>query len=649
MNTLRFNLFKNVSGGAALLTAFVSCLVLLGWELRIEVLKSFLPHSPRMNPLTAITLILASVSLWLLHSEGKGKRALRIGRVLTFGVVLIGLLRLIGGLLGWNPNIDQFLFRQSLASANNGIPSRMAAGAALDLVLMGVALLLLDAQVRHSRLASQILALLAGSIAIFVATAYSYGVRELIGVTFLLPVSMPGALSLLALSAGILAARPNEGIVALCTGPSTSGIVARRLLPAAVAIPLVVGWVRILGQRAGWFSAEIGTALSATAYIVILTTIVLWTAHLLHQTDAKREHAEHALRSSEERYHLLFESNPHPVWVFDLENLTVLDVNSAALHSYGYSREEFLALTIKDIRPAEDVCEALESLSKAPSDSVIQGTWRHRKKDGTIIEVEVISHPLLYAGKQARLVVATDITERKRAEREILVRSAQLEAANKELEAFSYSVSHDLRAPLRSIDGFSQALLEDYDRVLDNAGKNYLGRVRAATQRMGALIDDLLNLSRVTRSEMHREKLNLSLLARSVAEELRKAEPDRQVEIQVEEGLVAEGDSRLLRIVLENLLGNAWKFTSKHERARIEFGKLQRNGTRAFFVRDDGAGFDPAYSTRLFGAFQRLHAVTEFPGTGVGLATVQRIIHRHGGRLWAEGEIEKGATFGFTL
>jgi len=234
-------------------------------------------------------------------------------------------------------------------------------------------------------------------------------------------------------------------------------------------------------------------------------------------------------------------------------------------------------------------------------------------------------------------------------EQRIAERTAQLEVANRGLEAFSYSVSHDLRAPLRGIDGFSQALLEDYSDKLDAQGVGYLHRVRAASQRMAQLIDDLLKLSRMTRGEMQREAVDLSALARAIAGNLQEAQPERQVTFIIPDGLIADGDPRLLRVALENLLRNAWKFTAKHPRATIEFGVTQRDGTPAYFIRDDGAGFDMAYAGKLFGAFQRLHALTEFEGTGIGLATVQRIIHRHGGRVWAEGEVEKGATVYFTL
>jgi light-regulated signal transduction histidine kinase (bacteriophytochrome) len=256
--------------------------------------------------------------------------------------------------------------------------------------------------------------------------------------------------------------------------------------------------------------------------------------------------------------------------------------------------------------------------------------------------------------------VANDVTERKQAEDEVrklnlaleqrvLERTSQLETANKELEAFSYSVSHDLRAPLRGIDGWSQALLEDYADKLDEQGRQYINRARSETQRMGHLIDDMLQLSRLTRAEMLKEQVDLSALAQAIIERLKQDEPDRQVDFNIQAGLKAEGDSHLLEAVLANLLGNAFKFTGKTPSARIEFGQTESNGQPVFFIRDNGAGFDMAYSQKLFGAFQRMHKSSEFPGTGIGLATVQRVIHRHGGRVWAEAEVGKGAVFYFTI
>jgi light-regulated signal transduction histidine kinase (bacteriophytochrome) len=278
------------------------------------------------------------------------------------------------------------------------------------------------------------------------------------------------------------------------------------------------------------------------------------------------------------------------------------------------------------------------------------------------IEIEFVNQIANHLGvalQQAELLaeLRAEIVERQQAEQRaqdlnqgLQQAILELKAVNKELEAFSYSVSHDLRAPLRSIDGFSQALLEDCLDQLGSTGQDYLRRIRSATQRMGQLIDDLLTLSRVTRSEMQKESVDLSRLASCICTNLQQAYPERQVDFEVQPGLVVQGDARLLRVLLDNLLNNAWKFTSRQLQARIEFGAIaQENGMPVYFVRDDGVGFDMVYVNKLFRPFQRLHGMNEFPGNGIGLATVQRIVHRHGGRVWAEGALTRGATFYFTL
>lgn len=298
--------------------------------------------------------------------------------------------------------------------------------------------------------------------------------------------------------------------------------------------------------------------------------------------------------------------------------------------------------------------KAAESASRHMGE---RGNIFGRRKDGSIFPAEASISRILINGRVIFTAILRDVTQNREAEEAIRRlnadlehRAIQLENANRELEAFSYSVSHDLRQPLRSIDGFSQVLIEDYAQTLGADGRDALDRIRAASQRMAQLIDDILNLSRLTRGTLDRHSVNLSEIADAVVTELRRTQADRQVETVITPELTDNGDPHLLRIVLTNLLGNAWKYTSRHASARIVFGATEHaDGRRVYFIQDDGVGFDMTYSDKLFGAFQRLHGVDEYPGTGVGLATVQRIIHKHGGEVWAEGAVGRGATFFFTL
>jgi PAS domain S-box-containing protein len=403
------------------------------------------------------------------------------------------------------------------------------------------------------------------------------------------------------------------------------------------------------------------------------------------QEEEQRARAE-SLNQSTRLKQAILDSANYTIISTDPQGI-MLTFNAAAQRWLGYSAEEVIGkVTPAIIHDLDEIVQRAYVLSeelgvtiepgfevfvaKARQGIADENEWTYIRKDGSRFPV-LLSITALRDEQGALtgfLGIGSDITQEKRLEAErkqaeekirtlnieledrVAKRTTQLEAANKELEAFSYSVSHDLRAPLRSIDGFSQFLLEDYCERLDDEGKDHLQRIRAAAQRMAQLIDDLLNLSRVTRSDMRGERVDLSALAETITAELEQAHPDQTVACIIAPGLIADGDAHLLRIVLENLFGNAWKFTSRHSRAHIEFGSMrQPDGSLAYFVRDDGAGFDMAYADKLFGAFQRLHGMTEFPGTGIGLATVQRIIQRHGGRIWAEAAPEKGATFYFTL
>jgi PAS domain S-box-containing protein len=386
---------------------------------------------------------------------------------------------------------------------------------------------------------------------------------------------------------------------------------------------------------------------------------LLVTAAIRDITDRKR--TEDALRQSDQMFQLFVEGvKEYAIFMLDCQGL-VSSWSSGAQSIKGYRKEEILGKHFSCFYSADDIREGKPELelrtARNEGRSEDEG-WRVRK-DGSRFWANVTITALYDA--QGNLLgyakITRDLTQRKQAEDHVLHlneqlehRNAELASLNKELESFSYSVSHDLRGPLRAIDGFSLALLEDCQHTLTAEGKSHLERVRAATVRMGELIDGMLNLARTARCEIIRQELDLSHIAEEVVTQLRASDPTRQVTFNSASNLKVRGDRILLRVVLENLLGNAWKFTSQRPDAVVELGVHPGNGQGdVLFVRDNGAGFDMKYANNLFGVFQRLHDGREYPGNGIGLATVQRIIRRHGGAIWADSTVGQGATFYFVL
>jgi len=403
-------------------------------------------------------------------------------------------------------------------------------------------------------------------------------------------------------------------------------------------------------------------AIEATISQVRANEENIFTVIMRDVTERKR--TEDALLRTQEtlrRQATLIDLTPDVFTVWRTDG-TLTYWNCGAELLYGWTKAEAIGKhshTLFQTRFPQDLKEIDEQLMRTGSWS---GELIHKTKDGR--EIVVHSKWLAQFDAQGNVLEVlesnADITARKQAEIQIRElnqqleervrrRTAELLTANKELEAFSYSVSHDLRGPLRTMDGFSQALLEDHSDGLDEKGRHYVNRIRTAAQRMGQLIDDLLQLSRLSRSEMQMKTVDLSELAAAVIEDLRSREAGRNVEVHISPKLEVRGDPGLLQVALYNLLTNAWKFTSRRKDALIEFGRIANQPSPTFFVRDNGAGFDMQYADHLFNPFQRLHSDEEFKGTGIGLATVQRIIRRHYGRIWAEAAEGQGATFYFEL
>ncbi|NLD98363.1 MAG: PAS domain S-box protein [Fibrobacter sp.] len=360
----------------------------------------------------------------------------------------------------------------------------------------------------------------------------------------------------------------------------------------------------------------------------------------------KRMLAEKALKESEIYYRTIVETAQEGIWVIDKEH-RISYVNEKMAQMLGY--------TIQELQ-GRDACEFLDTIQQQfhNSDKRIKGIRQKnlRRHDGTLLQV-IEAESLLYSDSMTknmlRLGMVTDITDRQKRERKIIELNNRLQESNSELSEFSHSVSHDLQAPLHTIKAFSELLLEDYSGNLDETGREYIQTITRSTDRMGKLIKDLLTLSRVSIAELHRENVDLSAIAQEIIADQRKREPDRIISIQIESSINAFGDSGMLRIVLENLINNAWKFTSKMKNAEITFGCKKQDNNKIYYVKDNGAGFDMSFKEKLFQPFQRLHSTKEFPGSGVGLATVQRIIRKHGGAIWAESEIGKGSVFYFTI
>lgn len=376
------------------------------------------------------------------------------------------------------------------------------------------------------------------------------------------------------------------------------------------------------------------------------------TANILKHDEKKRlailiREKTTELEESEERFRTLSETSLIGVGVSSDADV-ILYTNHSYEQILGYKHAELIGTKAVDLYWNPE--DRLTWKDKMQEDGLLRDfEVRLKRKDGLPVWVSISVSPIMFGRLKAIMSTIQDISARKKAEDELKVYASELEISNKELEAFAFSLSHDLRAPLRALDGFSQAVLEDYGDLLDSTGKDYLLRIRSAAQNMDQITIGMLKLSEVIRNELRWEPVCLSDTVTLILEELRKKEPEREIEFDIEQNIYVMGDHSLLYVALYNLLENAWKFTAKSPNGKIEFTSIDSGTTKVYLVKDNGIGFEMQYSDKLFHPFQRLHTDNDFPGNGIGLATVQRVIRRHGGRIWADSEIGKGTTFYFTL
>jgi PAS domain S-box-containing protein len=437
---------------------------------------------------------------------------------------------------------------------------------------------------------------------------------------------------------------------------TTTPVVLSLGLAAVVAASSALGWL-LASRRAVRLAGPV-----AGLQVALLGGVGLFGLSLVRRAEQARLEALDEATASHNQLQKLIDNTESNIYMKRVDNGRYLLVNREWERLFGVTRDQVINMTDHGVFPPE-LADQLRAndLRVAAEGKSVQYEETAQSADGERTYISVKFPVLDSAGEPYAVCgISTDITERKRAEDEIRhlnanlelgvrQRTAELENSNKELDAFAYSVSHDLRAPLRSLHGFSDALLEDYADILDDVGKDYLHRLQRNVGRMGRMIDDLLNLSRATRAELERREVDLTAMSHEIVADMRAADPDREVTLTVPDGLTADADPHLLRLAMHNLLANAWKFTAKRPDATIEVGRFERSGETFFFVRDNGVGFDMSYAGKLFDAFQRLHTTSEFEGTGIGLAIVARVVRRHGGRIQAEAEIDHGATFYFNL
>jgi PAS domain S-box-containing protein len=640
---------KTFSRAASAAVVLVGGLVLMGWALDLTALKSVLPGLATMKPNTALAFILAGVALWLLLTNETQPRLRRVAQVCAVVVALIGLLTLSQDFFGWNLGLDQLLFKESVGSAGTPHPGRMSPITAFNFLLIGCALLFLDVRNRAGWMPAQLLALLAGMTAALALIGYAYSVQSLYQFDPTSPISLHAALTFFALAAATLCARPDQGLMLTLTSDTVGGVMVRRLLPAAIGVPFVLGWLRLEGERAGLYGTEFEVALFAVSNIIVFMTLIWWNAQYLIRVDAERKQAEEAMRASEERFGKAFRASPIAVSLFRRKDETLIDANEAWERLTGYSVREAVGKSGRDLNLFVFPEESDHRMAALLHDGKVRnGELQLRHKAGEMRYVSASGELVNLGGEAAVLSMLEDITERKRAEEKLRRQAEALKRSNEELEQFAYVASHDLQEPLRMVSSYVQLLARRYQGQLDQDADEFIHFAVDGANRMKTLINDLLAYSRVGTRGKPFEPIELETVFDRVLVNL---------QLSIEEGgvvtthdplpTVQADDTQMIQL-FQNLIGNAIKFRGEKP-PQIHVGAEPRDDAWLFYVRDNGIGLDPQYANRIFLLFQRLHGKDEYPGTGLGLAICKKIVERHGGRIWVESQPGQGTTFYFTL
>lgn len=678
-NRLRDRLpFSVPALGASILVMLIGMVGLLGWIFDIEAFKQFLHHGIAMKANTAVALILTGLSLCLFVLSRYHRWSRRVGQLCTALVLMVGVLSLSENLVGWDLGIDQILFHEEPGLPGSLSPGRPGPPASLCLALAGVAIWLLHAGATKHHVLVQVLAIGIGLIAAPGLIGYVYGAESLYGIAKYTAIACHTALALAFLSAGILLACPEEGITSLIYNEGIGGSITRRLLPPAIAIPLILGWFRLRGEEQGYFVAAFGTAVMMFIMITLLSSLVLRTAAVSRHSECQQRLAENALRMANEalerrvaertdelraafRYaRNLLEASLDPLVTISPQG-KVTDVNRATELATAVSREHLIGSDFSTY--FTEPHKASEGYLKVIEKGFVRDyplTIRH--VSGSTIDV--LYNATVYrdeAGEvQGVFAAARDITEQKRAQEElrhyrehleelVAQRTEELSRSNRDLEQFAYAASHDLQEPLRMIAGYLQLLSDRYKGQLDEKADKYIAYSVDGAERMSILIRALLDYSRVNTRGEELQTVDCNQALDSAMRNLGTAIKESAATITHETLPMVRADQTQLAQLFQNLISNAIKFRSPDRPPQIDVSAQREQSHWLFRVQDNGIGFEQQYEDKIFLIFQRLHGRGHYPGTGIGLAICKRIIERHGGRIWVASELDKGTTFLFTI
>jgi PAS domain S-box-containing protein len=627
----------------------IGSLVLLGWQFDIEFLKRLAPGLVAMNPVSALCFIASGSTL--LNYDLKKNKPSHFPLLLIGVVALCGILKILELTLNWHTGFDTLLFSEKLQiEALKFKANRMAPNTALCFVFSAISLILL-----HSRKASilkQALAVCVFFIGLLAVLGYIYGVKQLYGLLTFIPMAFHTGCCFMLLSTAILFKEPAEGLLREFTSSYAGGVIERRLFPAAVLVPTILGHLVLLGYGSHWYGLEFSLAILVLGVILFFFALIRFTAILLNRRDASQAEVESTLKKSNDRFFKIFSLSAEPKSITVVETGKLVIINEAFRQLFKLPNLEVAGKTFEDLNLLGQLDRNVLAQSIIKNGGAKNLELQLKNIDGQEKDLLLNTEVVELDGVLCFMSNYFDITERKMIEEKInnlnvrLEQNVlQLEATNKDLESFSYSVSHDLRAPLRRIIQFSEMLKNDLNP--ENI-KMYTKRIVEQAYAMNVLIEDLLSFSNLGNQKVQKKLLDTKTLVEKVVQETRSG-INPKAEVVIKELLPMYGDETLIRQVFINLISNALKYSGAVDCPQIEIGSSVDEHEQVYYIKDNGAGFDMKYVHKLFVVFQRLHIASDFEGTGVGLALVQKIVSKHGGRVWAIGEVGKGATFSFSI